>query len=103
MKTAYDENDIIGFTSSESVGGGLSETQDIVGIVITVAEFAVNNRGSNGTSSCAIEKRADTAKFTSNDRSNSSIQRELRPGRKGKTWCSIRDEAKIASRVGGVK
>ena len=66
---------------------------------ITVITFGANDRGSNGTGSSGIKVRLDTAKLTNvivtgfGERCN--LVRESK--------MFVKDEAKILSRVGGVK
>jgi len=66
---------------------------------MTVIKLGVSDRGSNGTGSCRIEVRPDTAKLTNvivtgfGERCNSVTE--------GKVF--VKDKAKISSRVGGVK
>ena len=66
---------------------------------ITVIKFGVDDRGSNGTGSLRIKVRPDTAKLTNvivtgfGERCN--LVRESK--------MFVKDEAKVSSRVGGVK
>ena len=68
---------------------------------ITVIKFGVDDRGSNGTGSLRIKVRPDTAKLTNvivtgfGERCNCNLVRESK--------MFVKDEAKVSSRVGGVK
>ena len=66
---------------------------------ITVIQFGVNDRGSNGTGSRQIEVRPDTAKLTNVIVTGFGESCNL--VRESKMF--VKDEAKISSRVGGVE
>jgi len=66
---------------------------------ITVIEFGVNDGGGNGASCGGIEVRTDTKKLSNMIIASYGDGRNL----VGEGKMFIKDEAKVASRVGGVK
>ena len=66
---------------------------------ITVIKFGVNDRGSNGTVNRRIKIRPDTAKLT--NVIVTGFGKSCNLVRESKMF--IKDEAKVSSRVGGVK
>jgi len=73
--------------------------REVVAKTITIIKFGVNDGGDKGTSCCEIEVRKDTTKL-----SNMIIAR-FGEGRNlvGKCKVFIKDAAKVASRVAGIK